>query len=360
MKVDTHTIRRENLRKIIDDNFRSDYQSVASLLKKAEGTIRKYLAKNSGRPISTAIARDFERKLHLPTGYLDTENHGEQNVYYVTLSVHDSETHDIIEWLYENAPEVTDCSAILGKYDIIMKIEVPNFHYLEGFFSRLARLPKTLRTQTFASIDSLRWQRDQTAHYSVKNPKKASNFVEYYKESRLNELTKDIQDIERGKIVASNRMSQRISLLEIMQWTKKSFLSVREYNEEIDQYDEYLEEEGQRIRQGVKSKRIFLLPKRISTDPASKLELKNLLEKAQAIVNLGGEVKFVNYEKWISRMNDLTPECFAVVDSEFVYVRKSGSNKSVLHEGREYIDVYQRVFDRNWEIGIPIEKLTAH
>lgn len=354
---ETYQIRRENLRKLIEQNYGGDYEQVATITGKAEATIRKYLVKNSDRSISSKTAREFEKSLELQSGYLDSESHGDKHIYYVTLSVNDSETHGIIEWLYDNALEVIDCSAILGQFDIIMKIEVPNFHYLERFFTRLSRLPKVVRTQTFASVDSLRWQRSQIDYYSVKNPKKITNFAEHYKNARLNELIKQIEDIERGKIVASERGSLRISLLEIMQWTKKSFFAVREYQETIDQYEEYIQEEAEKIRQGVTTKRIFILPKQLMTPIVNQKELQTTFDQAKRILDQNGQVRFLVDEKWLGRSDNIFPECFAVVDNSFVYVKKSDSQKSVLHEASEYVESYQRLFERNWEISMTYEKL---
>ncbi|WP_020559692.1 Lrp/AsnC ligand binding domain-containing protein [Thiofilum flexile] len=356
---ETYEIRRANLKKLIEQNYRGDYEQVAAITEKAESTIRKYLVKNSDRPISSKTAREFEKSLELQIGYLDSESHGDKNIYYVTLSVNDSETYEIIEWLYDNAPEVMDCSAILGQFDIILKIEVPNFHYLERFFTRLSRLPKVVRTQTFASVDSLRWQRSQIDYYSVKNPRNINNFVEHYKHACLNELTKQIHDIERGKIVASERSSLKISLLEIMQWTKKSFFAVREYQEKIDQYEEYLQEEAKKISEGVITKRIFILPQHLLNPVIHQEKLQETLTQAKRILAQQGQVKFLTEEKWVGRSDNTVPECFAIVDSSFVYVKKSDSQKSVLHEATEYVESYQRLFERNWEIALSYENLLA-
>ncbi len=356
---DVAPLRGENLKKIIDEQYHGDYEYVSGLLGREVDTIKKYILKNGSRKISDKIGRDIERKLKLPYGYLDRNKNQDQqkDTYYIVLSVDDSETHDIIEWLYTNALEVKECSAILGQFDILLKIEVPSFHYLEMFFSRISQLPKVVRTQTFAAVDSLRWQREQAGHYSVKNPKISETFLDYYKCTRISNLMKEIHDIERGKIVASDGFSDRISLLEIMHWTKKSFFAVREYNEDIPDYDSYLDAEKSRISSGILSKRIFILPNDILNYTRDHDILKKTLNEASDIIKIGGDIKFIFQDSWIYRKDNTKPECFAIIDNSFVFVKKKMIDKSVLHGDREYIDIYQQLFNQNWDIGISYEKM---
>lgn len=356
---DFSLLRGENLKRIIEEQYQGNYEYVSELIGREVDTIKKYITKNASRKISEKIARDIERKLKLPYCYLDkSENHDQQkDTYYIVLSVDDSETHDIIEWLYENTFEVKECSAILGQFDILLKIEVPSFHYLEMFFSRIARLPKVVRTQTFAAVDSLRWQREQMPYYSVKNPKVSETFLDHYKSTRISNLLKEIHDIERGKIVASDGFSERISLLEIMYWTKNSFFAVREYRENISDYDSYLEEEKNKIASGVISKRIFIVPDDVLDSAEARYGLQRTLNEAKDIIDIGGDVKFVFRGNWIYRRDNTNPECFAIVDNSFVYVKKKLAGKSVLHGDKEYIDVYQQLFNQNWGVGVPYEKM---
>lgn len=345
--------RKKNLKKIIEGSYGGDYDKVSELTGKSVDTLRKYLQDRSKRTISARIARDIEKSLHLSQGYLDSQNYSEKNIYYVTVRVDDSETHDLIRWLYEHAPEVVDCSAVLGQFDIILKIEVPNFHYLEKFFSRLTHFPKVIRTQTFASVDSLRWQRQQDEYCKIKDPYAEKTFVDRYRNRRTRDLVKQINDLEKGKIVADERMHVKISLLEIMHSISKSFFAIRGYDENIERYNDYCEREETNISKGMISKRIFTFPRELYNDQE---KLITFINQAKRVMHMGVEIRFLEEEKWVYRDNNSTVECFAVADKDFVYIRKDSGRKSVLQDSQEYIDLYMNLFYRNWEAGSNYER----
>lgn len=349
-------IRRENFRTLVENKFLKDYKKLSTELKRSESAIRKYLNKKSPRAMSNSTARDFEMKLDLPTNFLDTLHHGSSKIYYVMLSVEDSETYDLIHWLHDHTPEVVECSAILGQFDILVKVEVANFHHLEKFFTKISRHPYIVRTQTFPSVDSLRWQRDQTRYYSVQNPTRITSYMDAYKNKRIKELLKRIHDIEKGKIVAPENSTERISLTDLMKSTKYSFYSVRAFGEKIFGYSEYLYEETLRISEGVTSKRIFTIPDNLKKDETIAKQLRSTFKQASEIQVIGGEIKFVFEEDWIHRAGNSSPECFAIIDEEYVYVRKEQATKAVLHDEHDYTSMYLDVFKLNWESGITLDQ----
>lgn len=345
--------RKKNLTKIIESTYGGDYKQVSELTGRSVDTLRKYLQARSKRAISSKIARSIEKSLHLSPGYLDSRNYSEKSIYYVTVHVDDSETHDLIRWLYDHAPEVIDCSAVLGQFDIILKIEVPNFHYLEKFFSKLTHFPKVIRTHTFASVDSLRWQRPQDGYCRIKDPYAEKNFVDHYRNRRTKELVKQVNDLGKGKIVADERTHVKISLLEMMTWIHKSFYAIRGYEETIERYNDYCDEEKQKIDSGMVSKRIFTFPRELYNDQE---KLSTLVRHAKRVMDMGGEIRFLEEERWVYRDNHSTVECFAIADKEFVYIRKDLGRESVLQEDQEYVDLYMNLFFRNWEAAANYER----
>lgn len=67
----TDEIRRENLRLVIDRDFDGKAGRLADAVKRPRPNISQVLS--GARPFGEAIARDIERILMLPRGYLDKD-----------------------------------------------------------------------------------------------------------------------------------------------------------------------------------------------------------------------------------------------------------------------------------------------
>lgn len=360
MLVDENVTRRENLKKIIQEKFMGDYAEVARLIGKSEGTLRKYLMPRSGRPISLDVAREIEEALDLASGYLEATSHADKKIYYIMIQVKENNTYSLVKWLYDNAPEVVDCSAVLGQFDVILKVSVDDYSHLEDFFNRLSRFPKIKRNETFSSIDSARWQRNQTAHYHVKDPHQAKTYLDHFRNMRIESLLKKIYDLEQGKVESYDSSFDRISLLDMIQSTRISYDSVREYQENIQEYQQYVAAEKERIQAGVKSRRIFIFPDQLIKFEQHKTELDLFMQCAAEVAAIGCEVRFMAEGKWRHRDHHVKPECFAIVDNAFVYVREKRLEKSVLHESEEELKIYRAIFKANWEEATTYETIQLH
>lgn len=340
-------IRSKNLREVID-TLEGGFEHASRLSLKTVKTLQKYAQPSHG--ISHKVARDLELKLRLPGGYLDEASREKKHVYYVMLTVADSETYDIVNWLSENTTEVLECSALLGEFDIFVKVEVPNFHYLEEFFAKLTRLPKVIRTRTFAAVDSIRWQREQIGYNEVKDPVPNKRLPDIVVKTRVDDHIRQIKELERGRIVAYDNSEHRIRLLDVLEDSRDTYRAIREYKEEIYEYDRYLSTEAEKIKQGVTTLRIFMVPKSLNEG-----ELEEVLTEAKRVVDIGGKVRILSEDKWVKRGDNRKPECFSVVDSLYVCVKKKAEERTVLHKDKDRVAMYLRTWESNWERATPFE-----
>ncbi|PWQ97659.1 hypothetical protein [Leucothrix pacifica] len=103
-------------------------------------------------------------------------------------------------------------------------------------------------------------------------------------------------------------------------------------------------------------KRIITLPKAMTQDESLAGDFKQLLDKARELIDMGSDIRFVFVENWIASTKNRLPECFAVVDDEYVYL-KSGETHSRLMQQNDDIANYQKAFSVNWDRALSLEDL---
>ena len=356
MKKTIQDIRQTNLRELLEEQHNNDLTQLSEAIGRAQTTVRKYLSKNQSRNINTATARSIERSLGLDSGYMDEEYHGNLNVYYVTLKVSRNFTFDVVKSIY-NYKEAVECSALLGEYDILIKVEVPSFHDLQVFYDKLSRMPGVQRTRTYPAVDTIRWQRAQSAYNVLKNPNKFTNYAEEYKHKRILEYMEEVRKLESGQISSDGLLQNAVDLSDLMAQVKRQYLAIRLHDETFHNETAYRNAELERLRQGVKVKRIITLPQSMPSDPMQQAEFDELLDKAKALISIGSQIRFLFIEQWVASAKNHLPECFAVVDDEYVYL-KQGETHSELLTRSDDLATYQRAFNVNWDKAMDIEALS--
>lgn len=361
MKKTPEEIRQGNLKLQLESQFEGDYEALANAIHRSKSTVIKYLSKGMVRKISANTARTIERNLQLESGYLDEEYHGSSLVYYVTLKVSRNFTFDVVKRVYEY-PEAVECSALLGEYDVLIKVEVPTYHDLQVFYDKLSRMPGVQRTRTYPAVDSIRWQRPQSSYSVLKNPNKFTNYAEEYKHRRILEYMDEIRKLERGQISSDGLLQNQVDLCELMNQVKRQYLAIRLHDETYPNETAYLSAERARLADKeakVQVKRIVILPKAMVNDPMQTVEFVALLDKAREQIRAGAQLRFLFTEDWVASTRHHTPECFAVVDDEYVYL-KSGEEHSRLMTKDDDVMHYQRAFAVNWDRALTLEALTGN
>lgn len=348
MKRSVSEIRQQNLKIILETQFNDNISELADSANRAVGTVRKYLSPNLERPINNNTARLIERNLSLSEGYLDTEYHGDKSVYYVTLKVSRNFTFEIVQQLH-NYPEAVECAAALGDFDVFIKVEVPSYHELQIFFDKISRLPGVLRTRTYPSVSTIRWQRSQSELISLHNPNLMANFAEEYRHQRILEHLEAIRKLEKGTIASPDNAFNAVDMIQLMSTVKREYLAIHQHDEVYFNATEYHEAEQRQIKKGIRSRRIITLPQAYINNSKHRKALEALLETGQRLIEIGSQIRFIYVENWIAAAANSGLECFAVIDGEFVYLKDQHGKQSSLLTNQDDIRRYHQAFTRNWE-----------
>lgn len=357
-----YEIRQQNLKRLLHEKCNGDYETLGKAINKAEGTVRRLLAKGMDRKINDKTARLVEERFGLPDGYMDTLRHGQSKVYYVTLKVGHNYSAEIVKQLHDNNyPEVVECAAVLGEFDILAKVEAEGFRALEIFLDKLSRLPGVMRTRTLPAINSIRWQRSQSAYASLKDPDQFPNFAEEYKHKLILQHLDEIRRLERGEIISHDTSPQSIRLADMVARTAKRYFAVRLHDEIIPDAEVYFEAEKEALQNNnITVKRIITLPEAFIQHHSNVDALDNLLETAQRMIDIGGEIRFVYDKNWVTTKASTRPECFAIIDNQFIYVRHINEPQAMLQIGQDHVTTYRQAFRRNWERGLTLETMIQY
>jgi len=358
MKKTLEEVRQSNLKLLLDIDFEGDIFKMSDAIHRGVSTIRKYLSPRLERVINNTTARLIERSLNLDVGYLDSEYHGNLSIYYVTLKVSRNFTYDVVNRIKDYS-EAVECSALLGEFDVLIKVEVPAYHDLQVFYDKLSRLPGVQRTRTYPAVETIRWQHQQSAFESLKNPNKFTNYADEYKHQRILEYMEEIRKLENGSISSNDSLINAVDLNALMQTVRKEYNSIRLHDETYPNEQGYLAAEKERIADKVISKRIITLPKAFTTDPMLHVDYESLLETAKSIIAIGSKVRFIFIEDWMTTSENVSPECFAVVDNQYVYLRESEKRSHLLTRHSE-LNRYRHAFNVNWDRSMSLDDLTAH
>ena len=357
MKKTLEEIRQSNLRELLDDRFDGDLEKMAESIHRGVSTIRKYLSQSRERVINSNTARLIERSLKLDAGYLDSEYHGSHSIYFVTLKVSRNFTYDVVKRIKDYS-EAVECSALLGEFDVLIKVEVATYHDLQLFYDKLSRLPGVQRTRTYPAVETIRWQHQQSAFTSLKNPNKFINYADEYKHRRILEHMEEIRKLENGTISSNDSHVNGVDLNALMLTVRREYRSIRLHDEKYQDEQGYIAAEKIRIDDNVISQRIITLPKSFIDNPTLSDEFETLLETARELIQIGSQIRFSFVEEWTRTGENIHPECFAIVDDQLVYHKESDERSRLLTRHAD-LDRYKNAFKVNWNRSMTIKELTA-
>lgn len=346
MKKTLEEVRQSNLKRILEEEYNNDLTLLAKAIHRSVSAVKKYISPRLERKISRTIARNIEQHLQLSPSYLDVEYHGVKQVHYIMLKVNKNFTFHVVERVQDYA-EAVECSALLGEYDVMVKVEVPAYHELQIFYDKLSRLPGVQRTRTYPAVETIRWQRQQSECTILKNPNNFSNYAEEYKHALILEKMEEIRSLENGKISSNNKLQNAIDLNQLMNRVKREYLAIRLHDEKYYNEAGYIAAEKARIEDHVVVKRIITLPQHFTT-PAYYTQLNDLLKKAECLSDIGSQIRFLFIEDWVESARNRQPECFAVVDNEYVYLRQNENHSRLLTKNDNLMH-YRRAFQVNWD-----------
>lgn len=351
-----YDIRRKNLQFYCKHQFDDDrgrlYKKITDTgYDFSTSTLNKLLAETSSpshQVMKEEKARELESVLGLNWGYFDSIPDKKFQTYYVTLKVGGSRTYDLAKQIYDMELPVVECSSVLGDFDLLLKVEVSEDHELEKVLDKLTRFPGVLRTRTYYAVDSLRWQRQQfeVPVSRMIDPADRNNYAEKFRHKRILNHLEAIKKVSGDELQCNHAILEEIvNLTEVMKEAKKSFMAVRLHDEPIENKENYLQAEDSFIQKGGVSKRLFTLPKTWIQEDCK--EFEDFLDQARKLIAIGCDLKFVFYEHWIKTESSKLPECFAIVDEDFVYLRKNNAESLIyLNIGR--VKQYQEAFENNW------------
>lgn len=88
-RMDVHDIRRRRVRTLIDTRFDGvDAQFAGAIDRSPTSVARWFIKSKNGRGIGERVARDIERRLRLPAGWLDTEAENHNHAVQQPLGVY--------------------------------------------------------------------------------------------------------------------------------------------------------------------------------------------------------------------------------------------------------------------------------
>lgn len=340
-----YEVRASNLGRILKQEFRGDFDEFCEHIRLKKLTVSKLLNPNSDRPCKDRAARRIESLLNRGQHTLDYEYSEQKEIYYVAIGTNTNFTYEVIRAL-KREESIKECSAVLGDFDILIKVEVESFLFLDILLATISRLPGVKRCQTYLSIKTLRWQREQAEnmHLPPKNSKYyASNSIEKYIERKVNYHLDKIKELEKGEISIKDADNIPLEPRKILDGAKVSIKAIRTPNEDFKRFNDYVNCEKDLIREGVKSKRIILLP-----DDSYKEEWNKYKEDYSLFNKIGSNVKFLLVSEWAATPLSDFSEQFVIIDNNFVCVRREEQNRLIIKRGREMVDLYAESFTANW------------
>lgn len=353
--------RSHNLAQILKNEFRDDLDEFCERLQLKKETVTKFLNPNSDRPCKDRAARRIESLLKKSPHTLDYQYDDKKETYYVTIGTNAHYTYEVIKTLQEEQ-SVKECSAVLGDFDILLKVEVENFLFLDLLLAKVAKLPGVKRSQTYLSIKELRWQRNQAENMNLP-PKNAqyysSNGIEEYIERKINYHLDKIKELEKGEIAIQDKDSVPLESEKILDGTALSIRAIRTPDEEMRGFDDYIATEEKLIRDGVKSQRIILLP-----EDSYAQEWKKYKEDYDRFNAIGSEVRFLFINEWTATPLSESVEQFVIIDHKFICVRREAMNRLLIKRSKEMVELYSAAFATNWYHSLSLaqvqEKFKSH
>lgn len=348
MDSELKEIRKNNFKRILEDKCDGNKNKAALLLDVQRSTIDRYY--NGTRGIGDIKARDIERIFHLPKKYLDTREEGD-DVYYITAKVNGSFIYQFVNSV-KQFDEIKECSAVLGDFDVLLKVKVNSFHILETASSKINRLPGVIRTRTYHAIPTLRWQKEQEPYELLISPfSEKRNYLEELIDNHISHHLGRAAELEKGEIsILEDEKRYPVELDKMYRSAQKSLLIIR-MNTRDKKIDANLLEAERTflLKENTSSKRIIVLSK----DDAEFFnnQYTHLKTINDMYLEIGSQVVFVFRSTWRPSGISTICENFVVVDNEYTMVRRIENGAILFKRELYYLENYRNCFENNWNNG---------
>lgn len=236
MSSKKEVIRAKNLAYLIDTEFKGDTRAFAEHVDFEIGTIQKFLNPSSARPCNDRAARKIEKQMAMREFAIDSPLQQQKEVYYVEVYTNGKYTYETVSALREER-HVQECSAVLGDFDIFLKIEVEHYHLLDMLLAKIARFPGVKRTKTFITLGALRSQREQEGNLNIPQKNQYlyfNNGIEEFVFTKVNHFLDRIKELERGEIVVKDTDSVKIETYKLIDSVQESIFATRHHKDKVD------------------------------------------------------------------------------------------------------------------------------
>lgn len=343
-KQEILTNRARNLEHILDTTFGGQKEALAEKIGFKPVTITHFLNPHSKRPCGDKAARQIEAALCMGMYALDYMFQEHTEVYYVAILTNAKYTYETVKAL-QNEKEIKECSVVLGDFDILLKIEVTSFQFLDLLLAKIVKLPGVKRSKTYHSVHSLRWQREQAANMYLppKNPQMYfSNGIEEFIHKKIDHFFNEIKELERGDIIVKDSDSVVLENYKLLEGATRSICAIRNPYEDLKGFKRYTEQERAVIVNGVISRRMILLSERY------KVEWNRVEENYRQFLKIGSDVRFIFMNQWVKSPLSDNWEQFVIVDDKYVCIRQEEQRQLLIKRDEEMVKMYMNTFEANW------------
>ena len=340
---------------LIDTRFEGSKEGFSEAIRYGLVTVNHFLNPHSNRRCGDKAARSIEKSLNLSRYTLDEPVKNEKEIYYVGISTNAQYTYETVLQL-KNESCVQECSAVLGDFDILIKVEVESFKFLDILLAKLVKFPGVTKSQTLKAIESLHWQREQKPKMEIP-PKEdhlyINNGVEAFIHKKMNHLFDQVKLLERDTITIKDDEPSRVGAYELLNGTKNSICAIRNYDSKMKGFTEFNDKEKKLIDSGINSRRIIILD---SKGLWKKNGWSLVMKQYENYSGIGCNIKFLTENRWSSLGHKIGIEKFLILDSSFVCIREEETDKHddedygqvIIYRSSEVIKNYKDTFEINW------------
>lgn len=340
-------IRLANLKALIGTECQGDREEAAKRINTGIVNLKRYLS--GTRDLGDKFIKKIESSFNLKTGYMDIEHKASKPVYFLTVKVKGDLIYQFIQ-ATRGVEEIVECSAVLGDFDVILKIEVEDFKFLSIASGKISKMPGVIRTRTYHAIPTLRWQKQQeSGEYIYRQEDVFSNYLDAYVYKNIISCLEKAAQWESGEICIpiEGKKKHSARLAKIYTSVKHTMYVVRKHSsiKEIDK--KLLSIEAEKIKEDkITSKRIVVIRK--SDENYFLDNREKLQELEEKFSSIGCFIRFILAKDCTSTDLSETDEQYLVIDREYVMVYRSQQKRIYFKKEPQYINMYLDSFNQTW------------
>lgn len=352
--TDILEIRASNLKRILSNEYGGDRDRLIKTIDVSPTAFTKYLNSNSDRPCGDNAARRIERRLGLSYEYLDHLHNRGLEIYFISVDIDVNFSYQIID-LLRNEPNVQECWLTIGEHDLLLKVAVENYRFLDLLLSSLSKFPGFKNTRSFQTVGSMSWQRSQPEKMEIskRNEHHAfSNGIQAFKHKKAEQYFSQIEKLYSDETIVKREDIVSLHSFEFIRGTRKTLLSTRYLGLELTGQNKFEEKESELISNGVKSKRIIALKNDTKSDNVDLIKVEY-----ERYRKMNCAVRFLFYKDWRPTTFNDSPEFFNIMDGENIVIRNEREQKLIVSSSKLKIDEYTLSFNANWKIAKSFEAI---